>query len=198
MNAIDAGTLSPPVPPPHPRSPDSRWLAPWFLRDFLELGAYPTAPGSARGLVRVLLPEWGLGQLRDPAELVVSELVTNSVAATGGRRWAGGVPPVRLWLLGDASRALVLVWDAVPSMPEARAAGERDESGRGLFIVGELSADWGCYLAPEHYGGKVTWAIIGDPESCVVAAVPGTSTTHDYEEGGHGGTSGAKYPIAGW
>jgi hypothetical protein len=82
--------------------------------------------------------------------------------ATGGVRWAQGLPPVRLWVLGDASRVLVLVRDAVPVMPEARAAGEWDESGRGLLIVAELSAGWGCYPAPEHYGGKVTWAIIGD------------------------------------
>ena len=36
----------------------------------------------ARGYARVVLDEWNLAAVADPAELIVSELVTNSVQAT--------------------------------------------------------------------------------------------------------------------
>jgi hypothetical protein len=80
-------------------------------------------------------------------------------------RWAE-LPPVRLWVLGDASRVNLLVWDALPGAARPRVAGHDEENGRGLFLVQELSAAWGSYLPPEAYhpayaGGKVTWAVIG-------------------------------------
>lgn len=50
MKAMSARLLPAPAPPP-PWSPDNRWLAEWRRRDFLELGALDTAPGSARGHV---------------------------------------------------------------------------------------------------------------------------------------------------
>jgi anti-sigma regulatory factor (Ser/Thr protein kinase) len=131
------------------------------FRDSLELGAYDTAPGTARGHARNVLAEWGLGQLRDVAELVISELVTNCLHATQGVEWPAGQPPVRLWLRGDPSRVCVLAWDAVAVMPVPRTAGEDEESGRGLAIVDALCAGWGCYEASLPLGGKVTWALIG-------------------------------------
>ena len=163
MNAANVRTLSPPAPPPNPRLPDSRWLGQWNRRAFLELGAYATAPGSARGLIDVVLPEWDLAKLRESTTMVVSELVTNSVLATTAVRWVAATPPVRLWVLGDASRVLLLTWDAIASVPVLREAGAWDESGRGLHIVAELSAEWGCYHPPECYGGKVTWSVIDTP-----------------------------------
>jgi len=94
--------------------------------------------------------------------------VTNSVLAARAARWPE-VPPVRLWLLGDTSRVLVLVWDCSPGTPLPRKARDDDESGRGLFLVEQLSTAWGSYrpprdYAPEHDGGKVTWASIGTTE----------------------------------
>jgi anti-sigma regulatory factor (Ser/Thr protein kinase) len=133
------------------------------FRDSLELGAYDTAPGTARGHARNVLAEWCLGHLWDVAELVISELVTNCVHATEGVEWPLGRPPVRLWLRGDPRRVCVLAWDAVAALPVPRAADEDEESGRGLAIVDALSAGWGCYEASEPLGGKVTWALIGAP-----------------------------------
>jgi hypothetical protein len=98
---------------PHPPSPDLRWSGGWERRDYLELGALETAPGSARGHVVNVLREWGLSILEEAAEMVTSELLTNSVKATRAVRWPGARPPVRLWLLGDHARACVLAWDAV-------------------------------------------------------------------------------------
>jgi hypothetical protein len=53
-------------------------------------------------------------------------------------------------------------WDPVTTAPVPRAAGEADESGRGLAVVAELSAACGFYYAADP-GGKVTWAVIGTP-----------------------------------
>jgi hypothetical protein len=160
VNAINIPVTAPAVPPPLPQPPDSQWLAGLPLRDFLELGAFPTAPGSARGHVINMLREWGLSGFRDVAEMIISELVTNSVLATGGVRWNAEQPPVRMWMLGDSSLVVVLVWDAVAAVPVPREAGEADESGRGLAIVAALSARWGYYHPPGRLGGKVTWALI--------------------------------------
>ena len=61
----------------------------WPLQTRLPLAALPTAPSVARGHVRVVASEWGLADLADTAELLVSELVAKrrpgvSQAADGG------------------------------------------------------------------------------------------------------------------
>lgn len=163
MNAFAPRTLPPlavPAIPPPPEEPGFSWLTDWGWRDFLELGPVPTAPRTVRGVIRERLPLWGLGHLVDVAELVASELVANSVAATGNARWEGRIPPVRVWLLGSASSVAVPVWDGVPRPPVKRDADVGDESGRGLQIVEALSQRWGCYFPSHPFTGKVTWAAI--------------------------------------
>jgi hypothetical protein len=187
VNASSAHTLIAPAIPPQ-SSPCDNWLAAFPLRSFLELGAYNTAPGSARGHTRNVLREWRLDDLQDAVLLVVSELITNAVAATSRGAWEAGRPPVRLWLLGSshatgagataarassasvrASRAgragevMVLVWDAVTELPASLAADELDESGRGLWIVNRYSARSDVYLPPAPPGGKVVRALIDKP-----------------------------------
>ena len=49
----------------------------------LTLAATPEAAGYSRRLVHLALSRWGLAALAEDAELVVSEIVTNSVKATG-------------------------------------------------------------------------------------------------------------------
>ena len=58
----------------------------WPLRSFLELGALPSAVPCARLHTRHLLWEWHLTGLRDSAELVVCELVTNAIRYHAGGR----------------------------------------------------------------------------------------------------------------
>ena len=159
----NSSTLNQPVIPPHPSAPYNRWLAAWDRSDYLELGSFETAPGSARGHVANVLLEWRLGRLADSMRLVVSELVTNSVLATGAVSWSAKRPPVRVWTLGGSSSVLVLVWDAVDGAPVRREAGEADESGRGLAIVDALSARWDFYRPAAPFGGKVTWALVDSP-----------------------------------
>ena len=168
MNGMNARTLIPPVIPPHPVAPYDHWLNGFPLRSFLELGAYTEAAASARGHARNVLAEWGLGHLADAVTHVLSELTANSVNATGKVAWEGGRPPVRMWLLGGggpsgSGEVLVCVWDAVREVPVPRVAGETDESGRGLGIVGALAGRWDCYLPDGPQGGKVTRAWIDSP-----------------------------------
>lgn len=119
-------------------------------RTYLELGALPTAPGCARGHVRMVLLEWGLGGLSNTAELIVSEIMTNAV-----RESAATSDPVRLWVICDQTSIIICVWDSSHSMPARQYASPYQESGRGLLLVETLASDWGVYREP---AGKVVWA----------------------------------------
>jgi len=140
-------------------------MATWPLSAHLPLGALPTAVPCARLYTRVVLGEWGLAVLADPGELVVSELLTNSVlACTGpdGRpRYDGGALPVaHLRLASDRARVRVEVWDSIPRPPVARLAGPDEEGGRGLALVEAMSDRWGWARVP-GWPGKVVWAELG-------------------------------------
>jgi hypothetical protein len=144
-------------------------VAVWPLQSYLELGVLPTAVPCARGHARLVLAEWGLQELADPAELVVSELVTNGIRASRGLvgsrfggRWSPGMPPVRLWLLSDYRTVLLQVWDGNNRMPTRQELDPESEGGRGLWLVEALSEDWGAFQ-PEHASGKVVWAAVVKP-----------------------------------
>jgi anti-sigma regulatory factor (Ser/Thr protein kinase) len=126
----------------------------WPLRSFLELGAYPGAVPCARLHTRAVVWEWGLG-VGEAAELVVCEIATNAVQASPV---AGQPGLVRLWLLSDGRRLLILVWDASPHppVPAGHDRGQFQDSGWGLMLVDSLSDHWSWYAAPE---GKVVWAL---------------------------------------
>ncbi|WP_069172004.1 ATP-binding SpoIIE family protein phosphatase [Streptomyces griseus] len=101
---------------------------------------------TARRLVTDQLTRWGLADLADVTELVVSELVGNAM------RYGGG--PGRLRLLRD-ERIAVEVADTGPDLPQIQHAGVSDEGGRGLQLINMLCRRWGsCRTA----GGKVVWA----------------------------------------
>ncbi|WP_245984933.1 SpoIIE family protein phosphatase [Streptomyces tateyamensis] len=109
------------------------------------LPAEPTAVSRARRLVRGALAEWQLEELSDTAELLVSELVTNSV------RYASAPIGVRL-TLGET--LLVEISDPLPDPPRERHAAAADEGGRGLELVRRLALRWG---ARAEGMGKVVW-----------------------------------------
>jgi len=135
----------------------------WSHYDYLEIGALPTTPGTARGHAGNVLREWRLLTFTDTIQMVVSELITNSVTATRGISLPEPRPVVRLWLLADSASVFVAVWDAAPGIPQWRPADQDAEDGRGLAIVAALSARWGFYPCAAPYGGKVTWALIDTP-----------------------------------
>ncbi|MFC8451732.1 SpoIIE family protein phosphatase [Kitasatospora sp. NPDC057223] len=109
------------------------------------LPAEPTAVSRARRLVRATLADWAIEELTDTAELLVSELVTNSV------RYASAPIGVRLTLGGTL---LVEISDPLPDPPKERHAAEADEGGRGLELVRRLALRWGTRAEGI---GKVVW-----------------------------------------
>ncbi|MFB7503867.1 SpoIIE family protein phosphatase [Streptomyces broussonetiae] len=105
----------------------------------------PKSVGRAREYARTQLVGWDLEGLVDTTELLVSELVTNAL------RYGEG--DIRLRLLLD--RTLVCeVWDSGLVQPRRRRARDTDEGGRGLQLVGLLSAAWGSRRTPR---GKTVW-----------------------------------------
>ena len=131
---------------------------PWALRSYMETAAIPAAVPSARLHARRMLKEWGLHGQADTAELVVSELVTNAIRASGGKAYR--VPVVRLWLCSDHDRVLIQVWDGSERMPIMQDPAPDAESGRGTLLVDISSEEWGFYR-PATLGGKVVWSLIG-------------------------------------
>ncbi len=127
----------------------------WPLRDFIELGALPSAVGCARSRTKQLLWEWGLAESAERVELIVSELATNAVKASQAMH---DRPPIRLWLLSDKERVLVLVWDACQQPPIRVHSDPETEGGRGLLLIESFSDKWDWYRHRET-GGKVVWAI---------------------------------------
>ncbi|MGW0080681.1 ATP-binding SpoIIE family protein phosphatase [Streptomyces sp. NPDC003393] len=114
-------------------------VAYWFLEP------EDSAPGRARRLAREALDRWGLQELTDSVELLVSEVVTNAV------RYASRPVTLRL-LRTDVLRCEV--GDDVPQLPRLRQARATDEGGRGLYLVNRLARRWG---ATRLSAGKVVW-----------------------------------------
>ncbi|MFD9225722.1 SpoIIE family protein phosphatase [Streptomyces sp. NPDC060064] len=120
-------------------------VAYWFLEP------EDAAPGRARRLARRALNRWGLEELSDSVELLVSEVVTNAV------RYAERPVTLRL-LRTDVLRCEV--GDDSPQLPRQRRARDTDEGGRGLFLVNRLARRWG---ATRLSTGKVVWFELPTP-----------------------------------
>ncbi|MFC4607850.1 SpoIIE family protein phosphatase [Streptomyces maoxianensis] len=120
-------------------------VAYWFL------DPEDAAPGRARRLARRALARWGLEELSDSVELLVSEVVTNAV------RYAERPVTLRL-LRTDVLRCEV--GDDSPQLPRQRRARDTDEGGRGLFLVNRLARRWG---ATRLSTGKVVWFELPTP-----------------------------------
>lgn len=137
---------------------------PWPQRESVRLAAVPSSVSRFRARTREMLWEWKLDFLADDAELIVSELASNSVRATSAARGQRPSPAghVAVRLLADPSRLLILVWDLSPCPPvlPAGTADDEEESGRGLLLVGALAACWHWYNPSGPHGGKVTWALL--------------------------------------
>jgi anti-sigma regulatory factor (Ser/Thr protein kinase) len=137
-------------------------LAPRHLQwrySALDLRPLPGAVPSARLHARLVLLEHGHGAIAGTVELIVSELVTNAIAAAAGRDTETGPRPVQLRLLGGDRVVKIEVWDASDAMPPAgRDVGTEAESGRGLFLVDMLSDRWGAYHT--RGGGKIVWSLV--------------------------------------
>jgi len=128
----------------------------------VELPALPLTPSWARRHAEAVLDAWQIpADTIQTAVLLVSELVTNAVAAM-----AGLAPPpaaasaglITQTLRRQAGRIVIEVSDSDPCPPVPQHAGPDAESGRGLMLVDILSKDWSYFFPPS--GGKTVYCII--------------------------------------
>jgi anti-sigma regulatory factor (Ser/Thr protein kinase) len=136
----------------------------WPMSSMLPpMGALTSAPATARAHVRAVLAGWGLTDLTEVCELVVSELATNAVEAstgpTGRPLYGGGrMPVVRVCLFSDGARLLIEVWDQAMGFPALRRAASDAEAGRGLHLVDAMTGGrWG-WQPGRGPAAKVVWA----------------------------------------
>jgi PAS domain S-box-containing protein len=123
--------------------------------------ADPRAAGRARRAVREALETAGAAQLRDVAELVVSELVTNAVVHAGTQ--------MLVRITAEPTAVRVEIGDGSHHLPVRRRWAETAGTGRGLRIVDEHVDRWGADLTD---GGKVVWFEIGRPTTGPVSNEP--------------------------
>lgn len=115
----------------------------------------PTSVTQARYLIGDACLTWGLGSLRDPARLVVSELTGNAVEHA--------VTDVDVTAAYNGRYLRIAVQDGSATLPKVIAHGEADparpppERGRGLRIMAAAVTSWGVTPVRD---GKIVWALL--------------------------------------
>ncbi|MGW7085159.1 ATP-binding protein [Streptomyces sp. NPDC054871] len=102
-----------------------------------------------RFILRAYLGSWGMGELRDCAELALTELVTNVVRHVPDRH-------CELLILRRPRGLRVEVADTSPLLPRQGSGEELAEGGRGLLIVAAVTDRWG-YKPRVDGSGKTAW-----------------------------------------
>jgi two-component sensor histidine kinase len=115
----------------------------------VQLDPVAAACRRARELVAEACARWNLPEAVGPASVVLSELVGNVV------RHAGTPMQVTVTLRRPWLHLAVL--DGSSADPRPGEAGQRDEGGRGLLLVRELTERWGCVSTGD---GKAVWATL--------------------------------------
>jgi hypothetical protein len=123
--------------------------SPRFLRVSTRLLPTVDAPAAARAFAGTHLGAWHTGEAVEPAQWVVSELVTNAVLH------AGTEMTVRVSLAGH--RVGVAVGDRGTGAV-VRPSGRREDTGWGLTVVEKLTRSWG--VLPRMGDGAVVWAVL--------------------------------------
>ena len=109
----------------------------------IRIGGDELAPRQARREVEALRPDLDRPVL-DTTQLLVTELVTNSVRHAGA-------DAVDLAVSVDPSRVRVEVTNpGAPFEPRPREEAEEPNPGWGLFLVDELSDAWGVQADPDR------------------------------------------------
>ncbi|NYD40441.1 ATP-binding protein [Nocardioides panaciterrulae] len=108
--------------------------------------ARPSSAAGARRLVREELARAGREDLRDAAELLVTELVTNALVHSG--------TPMEVCASVGVDGLYVEVHDASPQLPLVRHHADLAGTGRGLRLLQHMADRWG---AEPRSGGKCVW-----------------------------------------
>ena len=106
------------------------------------------APLAARRLVSTLLLVWGYREQVEIAELVVSELVSNSV------RYAADAGDIEVELLVDSGVIQLSVADGSAEHPVFQPDSRTDHRGLGLHLVERVAIRWGV---EDYLLGKRVW-----------------------------------------
>jgi anti-sigma regulatory factor (Ser/Thr protein kinase) len=108
----------------------------------------------ARFYVRAALDYHSLRSFAEDAQMVTSELVSNAIEHAGAASFSAG-----LLRLNSCGSIAVIVSDSSPFPPVKREPPAGTEHGRGLCIVGALSASWG-WQRHQDAPGKAVYAIL--------------------------------------
>jgi anti-sigma regulatory factor (Ser/Thr protein kinase) len=117
------------------------WALP-FMAESEELAAL-------RRIMRLHLTMWGLPHVVEPAQLCVTELVTNVITHVGPQT----PTTLRVSMRGGFLRIEVADPDA-RALPTLISAMDDEESGRGMALVDATAERWGVLLKGDS---KVTW-----------------------------------------
>ncbi|MFG2003422.1 ATP-binding protein [Spirillospora sp. NPDC048911] len=115
----------------------------------LNLPAAHASVPLARGFSRSITTGHGIPDVRDDAEVLVSELVTNAVQHAAE---SGATLCLRLLRIG--SRLRIEVHDPSPVLPRAVRINLLEETGRGWFLVAIIAERHGIEQTP---AGKSVW-----------------------------------------
>ncbi|MEU6064046.1 ATP-binding protein [Streptomyces sp. NPDC047082] len=116
----------------------------------ITISPVPIAAPLCRRLITDALRRWGLEELIDDAQVVVTELVSNAIATS-----APDDTDVTLRLHREQGSLVVEVGDQAEAVPVLHQAACYVEYGRALSVVASLSTFWGLR---QGVGGKVMWA----------------------------------------
>ncbi|GAA3281428.1 ATP-binding protein [Dactylosporangium vinaceum] len=111
------------------------------------------ATAAARHLVARACGRWGFENVRDVAELVVTELVSNVLRHAGTKMDVKATRDHRCLHISVRDRGA-----GMPHLGGHPADEILSEDGRGLLVVSALTRAWGCIPVPD---GKVVWATVG-------------------------------------
>lgn len=106
---------------------------------------------EARRHVRATLKDWDLDALSDVAQLLTSEVVTNSLLHARSA--------IRLTIEHTKAGVRVAVTDESTVVPAVRPRSASATTGRGLLLLSRLADEWDTVVSE---GGKTVWFTLKD------------------------------------
>ena len=105
-------------------------------------------------MVRRVLNEAGRADLLEPAQLLVSEVVTNALVHSG--------TSIDVSMSADEQGVLVEVGDGSKHLPRLRSYAATASTGRGLSLLNQTADDWGVVPGIR---GKTVWFVLSADNS---------------------------------